>query len=252
MITNEMKTDFKELFKNLISNMDKLNNTPFVPKQTPDEIKSNLEEYTKRWLDDARGEEEQYNKSKEILNKKWATFDEAFAAIQAEESAAKCSSPEHEADTNSVDADKVYITYDEIQNTINKSTVFDNKGFDTILCITRGGMIPAGMLAYKLGIKNIVCITAVSYNDDNTQDNLSVTPLSKKEIKLLKKANRILIVDDIIDSGDTIIEVSDYLNQNNIGSFWNFSIVTKQSEISDYTLRQMDGDPRWIVFQWDK
>ncbi|HEY3165256.1 MAG TPA: phosphoribosyltransferase family protein, partial [Candidatus Limnocylindrales bacterium] len=36
---------------------------------------------------------------------------------------------------------------------------------DVMLAITRGGLVPAGMLAYRLGIRNIL-VAAVAYYDD--------------------------------------------------------------------------------------
>src|SRR3954469_24350789 len=37
--------------------------------------------------------------------------------------------------------------------------------FDLLLAITRGGLVPAGMLAYRLGIRNIL-VAAVEFYDD--------------------------------------------------------------------------------------
>ena len=37
--------------------------------------------------------------------------------------------------------------------------------FDVMLCITRGGLVPAGMLAYRLRIRNIL-VAAVAFYDD--------------------------------------------------------------------------------------
>ena len=37
-----------------------------------------------------------------------------------------------------------------------------------MLAITRGGLVPAGMLAYRLGIRNIL-VAAVEYYDDEGQ-----------------------------------------------------------------------------------
>jgi hypothetical protein len=40
--------------------------------------------------------------------------------------------------------------------------------FDVMLAITRGGLVPAGMLAYRLGIRNIL-VAAVEFYDDHGQ-----------------------------------------------------------------------------------
>ena len=40
--------------------------------------------------------------------------------------------------------------------------------FDVMLAITRGGMVPAGMLAYRLRLRDIL-VAAVEYYDDTGQ-----------------------------------------------------------------------------------
>lgn len=71
--------------------------------------------------------------------------------------------------------------------------------FDMILAITRGGLFPAGMLAYKLSIKDIRTVSLESYKEKN-----------QHEIEVIQEPNfymfmgkNVLIVDDILDNGKT-------------------------------------------------
>jgi len=151
--------------------------------------------------------------------------------------------------------EKVYITYDEITKHMNHAKLVIGDEYDTILCITRGGLIPAGMLAYQLGIKDIVNIKISSYNEGDEQECVEVQSLSKKDLKKLKRASRVLIVDDIIDSGNTIDALDEYL-YDELGSDFDeldvFTIVSKRSDMSDFSIFNMEDDERWIVFPWDK
>jgi hypoxanthine phosphoribosyltransferase len=74
--------------------------------------------------------------------------------------------------------------------------------FDLLLTITRGGMVPAGMLAYKLGIRNIL-VAAVEFYDAAGHPGPSPTFFQFPADPLLR-GQRILIVDEVWDSGTTI------------------------------------------------
>src|SRR5262249_20121210 len=64
--------------------------------------------------------------------------------------------------------------------------------FDVMLCITRGGLVPAGMLAYRLRIRNIL-VAAVEYYDDAGQPGPRPTFLQFPADPLLR-GQRVLIV----------------------------------------------------------
>jgi hypoxanthine phosphoribosyltransferase/molybdopterin converting factor small subunit len=79
--------------------------------------------------------------------------------------------------------------------------------YDAMLAITRGGMVPAGMLAYRLGIRDIL-VAAVAYYDDTGTPGPEPTFLQFPADPLLR-GRRILIVDEVWDSGATIVAVTD-------------------------------------------
>jgi len=150
---------------------------------------------------------------------------------------------------------KVYISYEEITRHMNHAKLVIGNEYDTILCITRGGLIPAGMLAYQLDIKNVVNVKISSYNDNDEQEYVDVQSLSKKDLKILKRSNRVLVVDDIVDSGNTIEALDEYLYDElgkGFGELDIFSIVSKKSKLTKFSIYNMDDDDRWIVFPWDK
>ena len=83
--------------------------------------------------------------------------------------------------------------------------------FDVLLAITRGGLVPAGMLAYRLRIRNIL-VAAVEYYDDEGQPGPHPTFLQFPADPLLR-GQRVLIVDEVWDSGTTIAAVTDRVRQ---------------------------------------
>lgn len=83
--------------------------------------------------------------------------------------------------------------------------------FDVMLAITRGGLVPAGMLAYRLRIRNIL-VAAVEFYDDHGQPGPRPTFLQFPADPLLR-GQRILVVDEVWDSGTTIHAVTDRVRQ---------------------------------------
>jgi hypoxanthine phosphoribosyltransferase len=78
--------------------------------------------------------------------------------------------------------------------------------FDVMLAITRGGLVPAGMLAYRLRIRNLL-VAAVEFYDDRGQPGPRPTFLQFPADPLLR-GQRVLIVDEVWDSGTTIHAVT--------------------------------------------
>ena len=68
----------------------------------------------------------------------------------------------------SVAIDKDIVTWDALADMVADLAARVPKDYDVMLAITRGGLVPAGMLAYRLGIRNIL-VAAVEYYDDEGQ-----------------------------------------------------------------------------------
>ena len=155
--------------------------------------------------------------------------------------------------------EKIKLSYSSIQAQMNKASKIISEDYDVILCITRGGLIPAGMLAYQLGIKDIISVKITTYDDNDLMVGSVVDKMSKRDIKKLKNAKKVLVVDDIVDSGSTLIVLHRYL-ENTLEldayelnkKYSTFSIVTKDISFNDYSIYNMTGDKRWVVFPWDK
>lgn len=150
---------------------------------------------------------------------------------------------------------KLYLSWEDIQEPINNSVDVIKDDYDVILCITRGGLIPAGMLSYALNIKTIVNVNISSYNTNDKLDISSVRKMSKRDLKKLRKAKKVLIVDDIIDSGSTLIALDSYLRSVGLDTSYEkystFAIVTKKPDLSTYAVYDMSNQFEWVVFPWD-
>ena len=76
--------------------------------------------------------------------------------------------------------------------------------FEAIVCVTRGGLVSAAVVARELGIRLIETVCVVSY-DHTKQGELRVLKGVAPSIVELGKGNGsgVLIVDDLVDTGQT-------------------------------------------------
>ena len=104
------------------------------------------------------------------------------------------------------------VTWDDLDRLVGDlAERLASEEFDLMLAITRGGLVPAGMLAYRLRIRNIL-VAAVEFYDDHGQPGPHPTFLQFPADPLLR-GQRILVVDEVWDSGTTIHAVTERIRQ---------------------------------------
>ncbi|MEO5939946.1 MAG: phosphoribosyltransferase family protein [Candidatus Limnocylindrales bacterium] len=111
----------------------------------------------------------------------------------------------------SVAIDKDIVTWDALADMVAELATKVRGEYDVMLAITRGGLVPAGMLAYRLAIRNIL-VAAVEYYDDEGQPGPHPTFLQFPADPLLR-GQRVLVVDEVWDSGTTIHAVTERVRQ---------------------------------------
>jgi hypoxanthine phosphoribosyltransferase len=103
--------------------------------------------------------------------------------------------------------EKLNVTWDDLERLVVDLADQVRGEYDVMLAVTRGGLVPAGMLAYRLGIRNII-VAAVAFYDDQGRPAESPTFLQFPADPLLHD-RRVLIVDEVWDTGSTIQAVID-------------------------------------------
>ena len=74
-----------------------------------------------------------------------------------------------------------------------------------MLAITRGGLVPAGMLAYRLDLREILVAGAVFYRPEGgTHERPVIGPLPGPRLLV---GRRVLVVDEVWETGETMTEV---------------------------------------------
>ena len=101
--------------------------------------------------------------------------------------------------------DKLHVTWADLDGLVERMAEQVGTDYDVVLTITRGALVPTGMLAYRLGMRNIV-VAAVAYYDDAGLRAEQPTVLQFPSDPLLH-GQRVLVVDEVWDSGTTIAAV---------------------------------------------
>lgn len=131
------------------------------------------------------------------------------------------------------------------KDTLILSAMIGDRKFTSVIAITRGGLIPAAIVAQKLKLKVIDTVCLESYTGKN-RGNINLLKASKR-FSLQSKGENILIIDDLIDSGTTI----EFLK--NIYPKACFAVVyakPKKKELVDFYAVNVEQDI-WIQFPWE-
>ena len=118
--------------------------------------------------------------------------------------------------------------------------------FSAIVCITRGGLVPAAIISRELGIRLIETVCIASYHDYTTQSGLSV--LKDVDDKLaVNEGAGILVVDDLVDTGKTARVVRDRLPRAHVATVYAKPLGRP---LVDTFVTEVSQDT-WIYFPWD-
>ena len=115
-----------------------------------------------------------------------------------------------------------------------------------IVCITRGGLVPAAIVAREIGTRLIETVCVASYHEYDEQGEMRVL----KEISpaLLEDGGEgILIVDDLTDTGRTAALVRSMLPKAHFAAVY---AKPKGRPQVDTFITEVSQDT-WIFFPWD-
>lgn len=118
---------------------------------------------------------------------------------------------------------------------------------DMILAIARGGLMPAGALGYALGVKNTYTLNVEYYSGVNERLPIPIMLPPVPSMVDMRNA-RVLIVDDVADTGHTLKLVNEFC-QGQVRESRIAVLYEKPHSIvkCDYWWKQTD---KWINFPW--
>ena len=119
---------------------------------------------------------------------------------------------------------------------------------DMVIAVARGGLLPAGAISYALGVKAAGTLNVEFYSDieETLPDPVLLEPLLDTAAIVGK---RLLVVDDVADSGRTLDLVLNLLRRHEPEQVRSAVLYTKPRTMvqPDFSWRETD---RWINFPW--
>src|SRR5690349_4262729 len=118
--------------------------------------------------------------------------------------------------------------------------------FTTIVAITRGGLVPAAIVARALNVRMIETVCVSSYHNYTKQGDLRVIKNVADSIVQLGGAG-VLIVDDLVDTGKTAKVVRELLPGAHFATVY---AKPMGRPLVDTFITEVSQDT-WIYFPWD-
>lgn len=120
--------------------------------------------------------------------------------------------------------------------------------FEAMVCITRGGLVPAAIVAREIGIRLIETICVASY-DHTTQGDARIIKTIAPAIAAIGggRGKGVLIVDDLVDTGETARIVRELLPEAHFATVY---AKPMGRPMVDTFITEVSQDT-WIFFPWD-
>ncbi|WP_345974171.1 phosphoribosyltransferase family protein [Sulfurimonas sp. HSL3-7] len=142
----------------------------------------------------------------------------------------------------------IYYPYEQFVNDV-KALVKLTESYqpDTLIAIARGGLTLGHAYASATGNRQLLTVNSILYEGDQRGTSCEIFNVPE-----LQHANKVLLLDDIVDSGQTIKEVLEHLQASFPNVIFKIaSIYYKKSATiqPDFALHEADD---WIEFFWEK
>ncbi len=143
--------------------------------------------------------------------------------------------------------EKLYYSYDlfkeDTQKLVDSCRDYEP---DILLAVARGGLTLAHLMAQALDMRNLYTLNSIHYEGELKLDTFNIF-----NIPDVSHAKRVLVIDDIVDSGETMQEILNILEKKfpNV-EFKLATLFYKKTAVlqPDYTVKEAN---EWIDFFWE-
>ncbi len=143
--------------------------------------------------------------------------------------------------------EKYYYGYEEFakdtQKLVDKCRSYEPC---VLLAVARGGMTLSHLMAQALDMRNLYALNSIHYEGTLKLDTFNVF-----NIPDMSKARKVLIIDDIVDSGETMEEIFKILREKFPNTEFKLAtIFYKKTAVlqPDFAVKEAKG---WIDFFWE-
>jgi hypoxanthine phosphoribosyltransferase len=146
---------------------------------------------------------------------------------------------------------KQHLTWTQIEDLAIRLADRLPTDYDVMLVVTRGGMVPACIVSERLNLRNILVAAVMFYT---AQEHTLDKPIFLQfPADPLLTRRRVLIVDDVWDSGRTIMAVRERVID--AGGYPETAVLHYKPARNAYPNTQpeyfVDETDAWIVYPWD-
>ena len=143
-----------------------------------------------------------------------------------------------------IQTDKIFIKWDDFHQDVKNlcQKIKESGNYNKIVVISRGGLVPAGIISYELGIRNCAVINIATYVG---AEHLKLDEVDHPE-SVGKVDEKTLIVDDLADQGQTFRVMRRTFPQGKFVTVYAKPVGKKEADL--YARELPD---KWIVFPWD-
>ena len=143
--------------------------------------------------------------------------------------------------------EKLYYSYDlfkkDAQILVDKCRGFEP---EILLAVARGGLTLSHLMAQALDMRNLYTLNSIHYEGELKLETFNIF-----NIPDVSSAKKVLIVDDIVDSGETMREILKVLKEKfpNV-QFKLATLFYKKTAViqPDFSVREAN---EWIDFFWE-
>ncbi len=142
----------------------------------------------------------------------------------------------------------IFYSYDEFKQDVKILAKQIKKDFnpDALLAIARGGMSLGHSLAVALKTRNLFTLNSIHYEDTKKLDSIEIF-----NIPDLSRYKKILLIDDIVDSGESLAEIKKVLLEKFPHTTLKIAtIFYKKTAILEPEFKIKEAK-EWVNFYWD-
>jgi len=141
-----------------------------------------------------------------------------------------------------------WALFDDLARTVAKKIIDTGYNPDFIVGLARGGWVLSRVLCDYLGVNDLVSLKVEHWGVTASQDGSAQI---KYPFNLDLKGRRVLIVDDITDTGDSLCLAMDYVTNLCPDELKTATLryITGGKFIPDYYTDEITW--RWVIFPWN-
>ena len=143
--------------------------------------------------------------------------------------------------------EKYYYGYEEFakdtQTLVNKCRDYEP---EILLGVARGGLTLSHLMGQALNMRNVYTLNSIHYEGQIKLDTFNIF-----NIPDVSHAKKVLILDDIVDSGETMREILKVLREKFPSTEFKLATIFYKKTAcleADYSVKEAKG---WIDFFWE-